>query len=434
MGDLYVNPEALQGLAGPYYSAGENYQHIGESYNALLPDFQEGFGKDDTGTRFYQQFIQAATELGLRVKNLEDAMTYCGEGLTQTGEIYGEAEDNAEQTAYELNANIGEPLTPTESHPKRTPLQATPAHSRQALRVVRSGDPEYRPATPAVVHQKRAVRSVHPGDPEYNTLQDADVRQEPAYDSRRAYSSVNPWQLAGITNSDLPYQPLAVTQLSPAEQAMAEGQRFSAVAPWELAGMEKPPPGMGPYQPLSMTQLPGQNGQPGMLVIRTPDGGLLGLQPPGQSNQGVTTNPQQGVVAQNQYAPGQNTEGTVTSPLVPDGNGNMVPAVGMAEPRLQRAELTFTPASPLPGTPPLVPDGHGNMVPAVGMAEPRLQRAELTFTPALPLPVTPPPDAVPGTPFLTVVVADVSAPTQNGVVVGEDRPPEVFIIPGVTPA
>ncbi|GAA0804845.1 hypothetical protein [Spirilliplanes yamanashiensis] len=152
MDHLYVNPEALGSLAHPYYAAGENYQHIGDGYDELLPKFKEGFGDDDTGHTFYQHFIRTAEELGLRVRNLENAMVYCGDGLTQTSELYGQAEEDATQTATAFQNETDEILAqPGQGQPARL-------HSRLAVKSVHPDEArEAQPLRMAVMHTKPAV-------------------------------------------------------------------------------------------------------------------------------------------------------------------------------------------------------------------------------------------------------------------------------------
>jgi hypothetical protein len=341
MEPLYVNPEALGTLAHPYYAAGENYEHIGEAYDEILPKFQDGIGRDKTGEAFYEQFIQGAKELGLRVRNLQEAMNYCGEGLTQTSELYSQAEDDAEQSTHALNADIDETLAPP-APKKAQPLQPTRASmlvaKTEVVRVNEKGERVNEKGELIEAPLRRtAVRSIHPGDPEWDESRRNTPPEEPLM--RGALKSVRPGEMEH--NQVLTDSVPGIPKVMPADEELL------------------------PLQPAFAMM-------PGTVVVGIP-GEMLERQP------GLALSP----------APVE---------MVPDANGQMVPAQGRALPLAQHGET-----APLPGL-------------------------------GGPLPVTPPPDAVPGTPFMTVVVAESGPVTrEDGVVVAEAGPTEVQVVLGVTP-
>jgi hypothetical protein len=376
MEPLYVNPEALGTLAHPYYAAGENYEHIGEAYDEILPKFQDGIGRDKTGEAFYEQFIQGAKELGLRVRNLQEAMNYCGEGLTQTSELYSQAEDDAEQSTHALNADIDETLAPP-APKKAQPLQPTRASmlvaKTEVVRVNEKGERVNEKGELMEAPLRRtAVRSIHPGDPEWDESRrntpPGELREaEPAVHKRQAFRSIHPgdpeWDES--RRNTPPEEPLmrgALKSVRPGE--MEHNQVFTDSVP----GIPKVMPADEELLPLQ----PAFAMMPATVVVGIP-GEMLEQQP------GLALSP----------APVE---------MVPDANGQMVPAQGRALPLAQ----------------------HGETAPLPGLGGPLL--------------VTPPPDAVPGTPFMTVVVAESGPVTrEDGVVVAEAGPTEVQVVLGVTP-
>ncbi|HEV7965645.1 MAG TPA: hypothetical protein VGP57_24090 [Actinoplanes sp.] len=100
---LYVNPDGLDKISGPYDDAAENFVRLSGYLGDLRARYADAWGNDDLGQKVSPQVQQALQGLQDRVDSLGRALGVYGEGLRTTSKAYRDADDNATDAADQFH-------------------------------------------------------------------------------------------------------------------------------------------------------------------------------------------------------------------------------------------------------------------------------------------------------------------------------------------
>jgi hypothetical protein len=100
---LYVNPDGLDKISGPYDDAAENFVRLSGYLGDLRARYADAWGNDDLGQKVSPQVQQALQGLQDRVDSLGRALGVYGEGLRTTSKAYRDADENATDAADQFH-------------------------------------------------------------------------------------------------------------------------------------------------------------------------------------------------------------------------------------------------------------------------------------------------------------------------------------------
>jgi hypothetical protein len=105
---LYVNPDGLDKISGPYDEAAENFVRLSGYLSDLRARYADAWGDDDLGKSVSPQVQQALQGLQDRVDSLGKALGVYGAGLRTTSKAYRAADDDAIDAAERFHRRQGE--------------------------------------------------------------------------------------------------------------------------------------------------------------------------------------------------------------------------------------------------------------------------------------------------------------------------------------
>ncbi len=103
---LYVNPEGISNVAGPYADAADEYDKLSATLKDMLSRYNNCWGTDSTGQQFGPQYQQALSQLQDQVDGLGKSLGYYRDNLGQTQKLYEGAGDQSEQTAHDFRKAV----------------------------------------------------------------------------------------------------------------------------------------------------------------------------------------------------------------------------------------------------------------------------------------------------------------------------------------
>ena len=99
---LYVDPDGLDKISGPYEDAAQNFIRLSAYLSDLRGRYTNAWGNDDLGQKVSPQVQQALRTLQDQVDALGKALGVYGEGLRTTSHAYREADSNADDAATQF--------------------------------------------------------------------------------------------------------------------------------------------------------------------------------------------------------------------------------------------------------------------------------------------------------------------------------------------
>lgn len=123
---LYVDPEAVTYQARPYTAAAAEWLALQATIAGIGLRYASAWGDDDLGQQFGPQFTQGLYQVEEGVTIIGDTLTYYGDGLTETGQIYGEARDEADETSHQYLVTVETTGEPAPTLPAAPVLPAGP--------------------------------------------------------------------------------------------------------------------------------------------------------------------------------------------------------------------------------------------------------------------------------------------------------------------
>ena len=101
---LYVDPDGLTKISGPYADAAERFIQLSGYLSDLRSRYADAWGNDDLGNKVSPQVQQALQAMQDQVDALGRALGMYGEGLRTTSKAYRDADENAGDAATQFRA------------------------------------------------------------------------------------------------------------------------------------------------------------------------------------------------------------------------------------------------------------------------------------------------------------------------------------------
>ena len=95
--DLYADPEGIRNRSKPYAVAAQDWENLKTYVNGIRTRYHGAWGDDDLGNKFGPNFAEGMESIELGVGNLGETLLYYSEGLVESGQIYGDARDDADE-------------------------------------------------------------------------------------------------------------------------------------------------------------------------------------------------------------------------------------------------------------------------------------------------------------------------------------------------
>jgi len=158
--NLDVNSDQVNNLAEPYQYAASDFHNLSGRIDEIWSRYKDAWGHDSIGAQVAPSFEEGFKYLQGSAKALHETLNYYSVGLSQSGKVYGESEDNAAEGGQKLGNAFSELETPSFRMPAET---SSPAPFKTARRMAVEGE-ELEPAEEATPRLRLASRSVKPGE------------------------------------------------------------------------------------------------------------------------------------------------------------------------------------------------------------------------------------------------------------------------------
>jgi hypothetical protein len=98
---LFVDPDRLAQHAKPYEAAAQDWSRLHDTVADIQSRYNGAWGDDQLGNQFGPSFLEGMDSVVLRAKGVGDTLGYYGEGLVESGKIFGDAGDAADQSTQQ---------------------------------------------------------------------------------------------------------------------------------------------------------------------------------------------------------------------------------------------------------------------------------------------------------------------------------------------
>ncbi|WP_030440006.1 hypothetical protein [Actinoplanes subtropicus] len=110
---LDVNSDQVNNLAEPYQYAAGDFSNLSGRVDEMWSRYRSAWGDDSIGAQVAPSFEQGFEYLRGTAKALHQTLTFYSDGLSQTGKVYGESEENAAEGGRKLDVAFSGLETPT---------------------------------------------------------------------------------------------------------------------------------------------------------------------------------------------------------------------------------------------------------------------------------------------------------------------------------
>jgi hypothetical protein len=154
--NLDVNSDQVNNLAEPYQYAATDFHNLSGRIDEIWSRYKDAWGHDSIGAQVAPAFEQGFQYLQGSAKALHETLNYYSVGLSQSGKVYGESEDNAAEGGQKLDSAFSQLETPAFRTPGET---SSPTAFKTARRLAVEGE-QLEPEEEGTPRARMAARSV----------------------------------------------------------------------------------------------------------------------------------------------------------------------------------------------------------------------------------------------------------------------------------
>jgi hypothetical protein len=118
--NLDVNSDQVNNLAEPYQYAASDFSNLSGRIDEIWARYKDAWGHDSIGAAVAPSFEQGFQYLQGSAKALHETMHYYSDGLSRSGKVYGESEENAAEGGRQLDSAFQQIQTPSFTMPAET--------------------------------------------------------------------------------------------------------------------------------------------------------------------------------------------------------------------------------------------------------------------------------------------------------------------------